>query len=341
MPLAVHDSQAVSRRRVTDPPKSGGILTPCNFKPGRAADLDSLLIVVSVASLAAAVGAAYFGYRALLPQKRELVVSAQPPVALLGEMITGAGVGTVDVLIDGKSVDSQSRVVVVTIQNTGRFDIAPSHYANGEGVTLQLGAEVEKILSVSVDPERGTAPEFAVVDAGLVMRPAILGREQVVSAQLLLTGDEPVNLEASHDLVDVEVKVAQRPRQLKRGAALRGAISFTAAGATAILSLIAFVYLLSQGPSVSISPNFVQPGDSMRLTGEGFDAYVVIKASMEDSNYDSVELGETQADSDGNFSIVVAVPASVEGGPYEVTVSAKGHDSTQFVYADVDVATSE
>jgi hypothetical protein len=88
--------------------------------------MDGLTIVFSIASLAFAALAAYFGNRALLPQKRELSISSLPPVGLLGDVSPAPG--AVEVLVDGERFDGRGQVVFLTIQNTGRFDVAPSNF---------------------------------------------------------------------------------------------------------------------------------------------------------------------------------------------------------------------
>jgi TIR domain len=83
-------------------------------------------------------------------------------------------------------------------------------------------------------------------------------------------------------------------------------------------------------PALDLSPSAVSAGESVTLTGEGFQPGETVHVTA-----NGEELGDTTADSDGQFSGTVPIAEDAVAGTYQV--HAEGTDSGRSAVASVEV----
>ena len=109
-----------------------------------------MLILALVALVAAALGVIY-GRRALFPPKRQLAITALPPVSLLAtDLAEDAGI-----IVSHKDDRLISpHVVTLSIENVGKYAVDSDEYDKERPLSIDLGVPVKVILKTSMRPNR-------------------------------------------------------------------------------------------------------------------------------------------------------------------------------------------
>ena len=270
----------------------------------------------------------WLGYRALLPPKRELLLTAVPPAPLLAE--ASAGLSDLRVALAGQLV-SDPYVATLSIANTGRFDISEASFDGQRPLVISLGADPVAVLRVSSSPSRGTDIPVVLDGQEVQIGPGLISRRQQVDIQVLTSGRPTLDaLESAtrHDLVDVDVDFKRRLDPDRRAAlvgAMTGLVATLVAGG--VLATV-FDRFFDDG-EVTLSPASGRPGTVATFKGKGFDKFAVIRAKL-DSAGGTIAAG--QADADGRFTISGRIPTSVPRGALDITVKAISSGGTDYNY---------
>lgn len=301
-----------------------------------------LTVVLTVIGLLIAGLATYFGWKALSPPKRQLTVTALPSAPLLPE--AAATLAGLRVTVGDEPI-GQPHLVTISISNTGRHDVSNAQYNGDVPIRIDLQARVVRVLQTTVKPQRGTEPPVVADDQQLRIGPGLLSRDQTLQLQVLVDGEPaPGDLSTvtAHDLTDVDVSfrsasTAATAFRMRKLVLVSGVLSVAAA--TSALTAAAFTFQLGTGGSVRVAPDHAQPGDTAVISGDGYGAFALIEATLNDDDYseDNFELGDAQADADGGFTIPVTLPRGINIGQTSISVAITTRDGTEYETVDFAV----
>lgn len=297
---------------------------------------NGLTLALAAAALLATVAGCWFAWRALLPSRREISITMQPPAALLAR--ESSSVQDVQVAVDGETI-TQPTIARLEITNRGRHDITSANFHDGRPLRIDLGVPVVRVLEVTAAPLRGDLLRTEIDGTTLKIGPGLLSSGQQLLVQLLVSGTPQSSSGQSflkHELVDVEVDVrsaTERPKFMVP--ATRAAL--LAIPLAGLLFLVFWFgsgyYSTVFGPSIKLTPDHGLKESAFVIEGRGFERYSVITASAGDYT-NPIAIGKTQADANGSFRIEARAP-SKPPGYLEVTVTATyGSGSARFEYAE-------
>ena len=88
---------------------------------------------------------------------------------------------------------------------------------------------------------------------------------------------------------------------------------------------------LAHGQKIAVDPSSARPDEAMTITGEGLGHHSEVEVRVIGGDLD-VDLGEVNADAQGNFTAQFRVPAALKPGTYQI--QAKGAETAT---ADLNV----
>lgn len=169
----------------------------------------TLADVIAVAGVAAAIVAAWIGWRATNPRRR-----LRYGMAVVAPLLN-AGQGARDG-IDRIEVRHRDRVLTdphvleVTLVNEGRRDIPSNTFDQDQPLTLDVSAPILEILKTAASPNRA----LSVVPEGTALKigPGLIVRRQKVSFSLLVDGSAPKLTCPQPPLINIDVRYDSPPR---------------------------------------------------------------------------------------------------------------------------------
>jgi hypothetical protein len=156
-------------------------------------------IIAILGGLAGALGA-YYGRRALFPQKRRLDVTMTIPGSIIAR--AQEQLGDVSVLLNGTPI-VDPHIATLTIENTGSQDISTEQFDNGRPVICDLFAEIVSLRRLDSD---GASPAWSANGTKIVLGPDLIRAGQRITFQVL-TVHAPSPQSVESYLADTEVKL--------------------------------------------------------------------------------------------------------------------------------------
>lgn len=284
-------------------------------------------VLVLLGLLVAIVGVVY-QRRALFPLKREITITALPPVPMLSD--SSSSLSDIRILLDEREI-SDPHMVTVTLTNTGRHDVVKGSFHDEEPLRIDFGSEIVRLTTAKQKP-----PHLPVRIAGtqLELGPGHFRRGAEMTLQVLSGGRpelEQLKSKVSGVLVDVDLTFRPAGRFTRPKARLLVLIASVAAGLLGAGLMSAVVEGLDEG-SFRLVPSHGAAGEQITVSGEGYEPHAVIEVQM-----DEVAVGEDQADADGEFDLKLTVPAEFDQGYVDVRVSSEGKRGTHYQYSDFAV----
>lgn len=97
----------------------------------------------------------------------------------------------------------------------------------------------------------------------------------------------------------------------------------------------------AHGESVKVVPSQAKPGDSVTITGQGFESGEEVGLSLSSAR-GRVALGHADVDKMGSFSVTVSIPSDVVPGSYQLVATTRdGEVVTDFVASGVSGRSGE
>lgn len=119
-------------------------------------------------------------------------------------------------------------------------------------------------------------------------------------------------------------------RRLNAGQVLAVATSIVAALAFQVISVLPAA---ADDGNIWVSPSSGVPGSTIQISGENFDDEETLQVCWGDVRCSN--LGHVSTDDDGNFSVMVSVPANVDPGSHLLGVCERGDDDCATAGFDV------
>ncbi|WP_159053441.1 hypothetical protein [Streptomyces regalis] len=94
--------------------------------------------------------------------------------------------------------------------NSGRRDVASSHFDGDLPILLDVGAPIVEILGITSQPTSLHVPAVVIDDTAVKIAPGLIARGQTISFSLLVDGPAPT-LSCRASLVDVTVQEKREP----------------------------------------------------------------------------------------------------------------------------------
>jgi hypothetical protein len=107
----------------------------------------------------------------------------------------------------GENVLDNPQVLEIGLFNQGRLDIPTTAFDSRKPLSLDVGAPIIEVLSITTIPENGPVPEAHVHGTRLDIGPSLIPRRQSVTFSVLVDGPAPQLTCVKPGLVDVEVGV--------------------------------------------------------------------------------------------------------------------------------------
>jgi hypothetical protein len=299
---------------------------------------NTLMLVLALAALAVAgVGLAY-GRRALFPPKRQLAITAPPPVSLLSSE-SAAGAGIVVLRKGDDEPIISPHVVTLSVENVGKYPIDSDEYDQGRSIDIDLGVQIKTILETSMRSSTEDTFSHRFSGSEFLLGPDLLKSGDGLTVQLLTEGrPELGNLKkrVKHYLKNTKIlypqAIAPRRALLQR----RFLIGFAALTVLAALA-VTIPYLVFQvygGPHVALAPDHGNSGTKITVHGNNCQKYSVIEVLLESYNGGQIPptLATGQADATGTFTLRFTLPSNVPQGAINLEVTVNEANESFFEY---------
>jgi hypothetical protein len=283
---------------------------------------------IALLGLLVATAGVLYQRRGLFPPKRRLTLSELPPAPLLAD--ESASAAGVKVTYQGREL-TDAYVTTLSVENTGKHAIDEDQFSKDRAITVDLGAPIRAILKTSVVPGSNAEYFHKTDGTSLLLGPDLLNPGQSVIIQALTEGHpktDDLDTRTRRYLADTVLEFRDRqvrPR-LSKFSVLVGVATIVGA-VIGVIALLASL-LSAQGMSVSVSPDNGPTGTAVTVAGKGVERFAVIEMEMPKphtppTDYQWVEVANTQADGDGKFRVTFNVPSGYEKGAVDIDVTAR------------------
>lgn len=143
--------------------------------------------------------------------KRQLVYWMPTAMPILN---TSDSVGDLLVMRGGQALRNP-HVLDVRLTNSGRRDIASSHFDGELPIVLDVGVPLVEILGITSQPTSLHTPTVIADDTALKVTPGLIARGQTIHFSLLVDGPAP-SLSCQASLIDVTVQEKREPNRQQR-----------------------------------------------------------------------------------------------------------------------------